>query len=89
MIKLNFTCEFKSDIVLHSSSNTEGKIDVFDYIAGSNFLGMVAKEYPSFGSDAFEVFHSGAVRFGDGHIMINGKKSFQVPFAWFAPKEVS
>ncbi len=89
MIKLNFTCEFRSDIVLHSSSNTEGKIDVFDYIAGSNFLGMVAKEYPSFGSDAFEVFHSGAVRFGDGHIMINGKKSFQVPFAWFAPKGVS
>jgi len=88
MVKLNFICEFKSDIVLHSSSNTEGKIDRFDYIAGSNFLGMVASKYLEFKEDAFEVFHSGAVRFGDGHIMKDDKETFQVPFSWFAPKEV-
>jgi len=89
MIRLNFICEFKSDIVLHSSSNTEGKIDRFDYVAGSNFLGMVANKYSDFGEDAFEVFHSGAVRFGDGHI-VNDKKqeTFQAPFSWFAPKGV-
>ncbi len=86
MVRLNFVCEFKSDIVLHSSSNTEGKIDKFDYIAGSNFLGMVARKYKEFGSDAFEVFHSGVVRFGDGHILEDNQETFQVPFAWFAPK---
>jgi len=89
MTKLNFICEFKSDIVLHSSSNTEGKIDRFDYIAGSNFLGMVARKYLDFGSGAFEVFHSGAVRFGDGHIIHRDKETFHAPFAWFAPKGVS
>jgi len=89
MIRLNFICEFKSDIVLHSSSNTEGKVDRFDYIAGSNFLGMVAREYPSFGADAFDVFHSGAVRFGDGHILNNKKQTFHIPFSWFAPKGLS
>jgi len=86
MIKLNFICKFKSDIVLHSSSNTEGKIDRFDYIAGSNFLGMVARYYTDFGIDAFEVFHSGAVRFGDGHIMKGDKETFHIPLSWFAPK---
>jgi len=89
MTKLNFICEFKSDIVLHSSSNTEGKVDMFDYIAGSNFLGMVARKYGDFGADAFEVFHAGAVRFGDGHILKDNQETFQIPFAWFAPKGVS
>ena len=88
MLRLNFICEFKSDIVLHSSSNTEGKVDRFDYIAGSNFLGMVAREYNSFGEDAFDVFHGGDVRFGDGHIMHEGKQTFHAPFSWFAPKGV-
>jgi hypothetical protein len=89
MTKLNFICEFKSDIVLHSSSNTEGKVDMFDYIAGSNFLGMVARDYLGFGKDAFDVFHGGAVRFGDAHIMKDDKETFQAPFTWFAPKGVS
>ena len=89
MTKLNFICEFKSDIVLHSSSNTEGKVDIFDYIAGSNFLGMLARKYTDFKTDAFDIFHSGAVRFGDGHIMHRDKETFHAPFAWFAPKGVS
>jgi hypothetical protein len=89
MTKLHFICEFKSDIVLHSSSNTEGKVDMFDYIAGSNFLGMVARKYTDFKEDAFNVFHGGAVRFGDGHIMHKGEKTFHAPFAWFASKGVS
>jgi len=89
MTRLNFICEFKSDIVLHSSSNTEGKVDRFNYIAGSNFLGMVARAYSSFGRDAFDVFHSGKVRFLDGHIVENEQKTFHAPLSWFAPKGFS
>ena len=91
MIRLNFICEFESDIVLHSSSNTEGKVERFNYIAGSNFLGMVASNsgYKSFKKDAFELFHSGVVRFGDGHIVLNEQKTFHAPFSWFAPKGYS
>ena len=89
MIRLNFICTFKSDIVLHSSSNTEGKVEKFNYIAGSNFLGMVARAYNRFGDDAFDIFHSGKVRFLDAHILIDEQKTFHVPFSWFAPKGVS
>ena len=49
---------------------------------------MVAKYYNEF-DDSFEVFHSGAVRFGDGHIIHNNKKTFSVPFSFFAPKGLS
>jgi CRISPR/Cas system CSM-associated protein Csm3 (group 7 of RAMP superfamily) len=89
MIRLNFTCEFKSDIVLHATSNTEGKIEKLDYIPGSNFLGMVARHYADFGADAFEVFHSGAVRFGDGHIMIDGEPTLPMAFSFYSYKGVS
>lgn len=89
MTKLNFICTFKSDIVLHSSSNTEGKVDKFDYIAGSNFLGMVARNYKKFGADAFEVFHSGAVRFGDAHILVDNQKTLHIPFSWMLEKDAS
>jgi len=43
MKALVFQVELKSDIVLPATSNTEGKIDQLDFIAGSNFLGMAAQ----------------------------------------------
>jgi len=90
MQKLNFTCTFKSDIVLHGSSNTEGKIEKLDYIPGSNFLGMVARGYAGFEADAFSVFHSGEVCFGDGHILHHDvEPTFAMPFSFQAYKGVS
>jgi len=86
MIRLDFICTFQSDIVLHASSNTEGKIEKLDYIPGSNFLGMVARDYAGFGADAFDVFHSGEVCFGDGHIMAEGEPTYHVPFSFQAYK---
>ncbi len=86
MTRLDFECRFESDIVLHASSNTEGKIEKLDYIPGSNFLGMVAREYSSFGEGAFDLFHSGKVRFGDAHVVVDGKSTFHVPFSFQAPK---
>jgi len=80
MRELLFDMEFLSDIVLHASSNTEGKIDRLDFVPGSSFLGMVAKNYDEF-SDCFEIFHSGKVRFGDGHILKNGKITYKIPYS--------
>ena len=77
-----YKCRFLSDVVLPASSNTQGNIALNDFIAGSNFLGIVAKEYERFGRDAFRVFHSGDVRFGDGHILINEKPSYKVPLSF-------
>jgi hypothetical protein len=89
MKRLDFICTFKSDIVLHASSNTEGKIEKLDYIPGSNFLGMVARDYVGFGADAFDVFHSGEVCFGDGHIMVDGEPTYHVPFSFQSYKGIS
>jgi len=87
MNQLEFICTFESDIVLHATSNTEGKIEMLDYIPGSNFLGMVARSYDSFGQDVFDIFHSGAVRFGDAHMLVGGEATVHVPFSWYVPKE--
>ena len=89
MKRLDFICTFKSDIVLHASSNTEGKVEKLDYIPGSNFLGMVARDYAGFGADAFDVFHSGEVCFGDGHILVGDEPTWHVPYSFQAFKGVS
>jgi len=85
MNELVFQVEFLSDIVLPSTSNTEGNIEQLDFIPGSNFLGMAAREYGSF-SDSFSVFHSGAVRFGDATPVVNGKATYKMPLSFFHEK---
>jgi len=85
MRELVFQVEFKSDIVLPASSNTEGKIDQLDFIAGSNFLGMVARKYKDFQNN-FDIFHSGKVQFGDGHILKDGKITYKMPLSIFKEK---
>lgn len=85
MKELVFQVEFLSDIVLPATSNTEGNISQLDFIAGSNFLGMAAQKYDEF-SNPFDVFHSGKVRFGDGHILKDGKITYKMPLSIFKEK---
>ena len=85
MKELVYQVEFLSDIVLPATSNTEGNIEQLDFIAGSNFLGMVAKNYQKF-EDSFNVFHSGLVRFGDATLLRDGKKSYKMPLSYFHEK---
>jgi len=85
MQELIFQVEFKSDIVLPASSNTEGNIRQLDFIPGSNFLGMVAKNYDDF-SDSFDIFHSGKVRFGDATLLVEEQELYKMPFSFFHPK---
>lgn len=76
-----YKCEFKSDIILNASSNTQGNIDLLDFIPGSNFLGIVAKYYDDFESP-FEIFHSGDVKFCDANILIDDKQSYKIPLTY-------
>lgn len=85
MRKIDFKLTFLSDIVLHSSSNTEGNIETLDFITGASFLGMVAKQYDEF-ENPFEIFHSGKVRFGEATPLFKNKPTYKVPFCFFAPK---
>lgn len=81
-----FKCTFLSDIVLSADTATEGSQTSLDYIPGSCFLGIVAKNYDNV-SDAYTIFHSGKVRFGDGHIAIKNKRLLKQPAAWFCAKD--
>ena len=85
MQELMFQVEFLSDIVLPATSNTEGNIQQLDFIAGSNFLGMVAREYAKF-EDSFNVFHGGSVRFGDATLLHNNKPTYKMPLSYFYEK---
>jgi len=86
MKKYIFKCKLLSDIVLFANTATEGVQDTLDFIPGSNFLGIVAKNYNNF-TDSYAVFHSGKVRFGDAHISKNGERSLKSPLGWFVPKD--
>ena len=88
MRRIDFKVTFLSDIVLNSSSNTEGNIETLDYITGASFLGMVAKNYDEFAKtfDTFDIFHSSKVRFGEATPLFEKKPTYKAPFCFFAPK---
>ena len=88
MERVKFKCELLSDVVLKSSSATEGFVDNLDYISGAKVLGIVAKKLYNEDNHekTFDIFHNGKTRFGDAHIAIDGKRSLKVPALWFFKK---
>lgn len=86
MITKYFKCTLLTDVVLNASLATEGNMQSLDFIPGSNFLGIVAKNYKEFGNDAFDIFHCGKVLFGDALISKNEKISYALPFSLFQDK---
>jgi hypothetical protein len=88
MTKQYFKVTLKTDIVINASLATEGNMKTLDYIPGSNFLGIVAGDYKQLKEQgkAFDIFHSGAVSFGDAHITSDGSQSYAMPFSLFVDK---
>lgn len=85
MMKMKFKCTLLSDVIISQSSSTEGNQYCLDFIPGNNFLGIAASIYDKV--DAFKVFHSGLVRFGDANPSLDGKtRGLKVPNAMFYPK---
>lgn len=89
MKSIYFRCEFLSDIVLNAHTATEGSSRSLNYIPGSIFLGIVAKNYADFAEKAFDVFHSSKVQFHDAHPMIGTKRSLRIPLSWYHEKDKS
>lgn len=88
MKTLKFKCTLLSDVILNVKSATEGSNKTLDFIPGSNFLGMVAARlYCNVSQqEALDLFHNGAVRYGDAHLAIDCKRSLKVPAAMYHPK---
>jgi len=88
MKKMTYQCRFLADVVLNAAGASEGLILTLDYVPGSKFLGIVARQYSAAKQQglAMELFHNGTARFGDAHIVLNNKRSLKVPADWFFVK---
>jgi len=70
-------------LVLSQSNATEGAHQSLDYIPGAAILGAIASQhYSSLKAQgkAYEIFHSGKVRFHNAYPLIAGEASYPVPF---------
>lgn len=89
MKRLKFECTLLSDVIFNQKASTEGNNTTLDFIPGNVFLGIVAKSYDKFGTNAMEVFHSGKVRFGDAHPVAKDHpevRTLRVPASLYYPK---
>lgn len=76
------------DVVVRQT--TDAGFDVGNGIPGSTLLGAAARLlYDELGSDAFEAFHSGAVRFGDAMPAADGEPAWPLPRALHREKGVA
>lgn len=87
------TIAFDEPVIFSASSATAGGHETLDHVPGSALLGAVAaRHYRGSGEDAYEIFHSGAVRFGNGYpVTQDGRVSIPAPLSLFyckaEPKE--
>ncbi len=85
---LKFKCTLLSDVVLNQKSASEGANSTLDFIPGNCFLGIAAaKLYSELEpEDSLLVFHSGKVRFGDAHPLVEGIRALRTPACMYYPK---
>ena len=85
MKRLAFKLTLLTDVVVHADSATEGERKALDFIPGSIFLGLVAKNYEKI-NNPYDIYHSDKVRFGDAHPALNEIRAFKAPLSWFVNK---
>lgn len=87
MKTLNFKIILLSDVIINQRAATEGNQKTLDFIPGNVILGIAAsKLYKETSDESFTLFHSGKVRFGDAHPLINGQRALKVPASWYKKK---
>jgi CRISPR/Cas system CSM-associated protein Csm3 (group 7 of RAMP superfamily) len=70
-----------------AASATEGAHSTRRCVPGSALLGWAARRYGDFGATAFDIFHSGQVRFGDARpLNAYGEALWPTPLALVEPK---
>jgi CRISPR-associated protein Csx10 len=88
MTTLNFTARLLSDAVISERAATTGGHNSLDYIPGATLLGAVAAQlYNRDHAAAFQLFHSGKVRFGNAYPLSSANQpTIPVPLCWHLPK---
>lgn len=74
----------EQDVILGATGASQGNLDTLDYLPGSVFLGVAASRlYASLSEeDAWQLFHSGAVRFNDALPIAMGEAAWPMPLSW-------
>lgn len=80
--------ELLEDVVASQRSATQGGHRGLDYIPGAMLLGAAAaKLYHTLDTEtAYDLFHSGAVRFGNGYPICHDSLAWPIPNCWHHPK---
>lgn len=88
MQRQTFLCTLRSDVVLSSSSATEGGHDSLDFIPGVKFLGIAAKKLYDMNNPEATLrrFHSGEVRFGNAYPACGQQQALPMPYSWRSRK---
>ncbi len=90
MKPLYFKCKLLTDVIISQSSATDGHQFTLDFIPGSNFLGIAAKELYDdtklTKEEQLLLFHTGDVQFGDAHVMHKGIRTLRIPASMHYPK---
>ncbi len=88
MNRMRFIATLESDTVVSERPATTGGHTSLDYIPGACFLGACAAAlYDRLAGDAFAVFHSGQVRFGNAYPLDDdGCEALPIPLSWHHPK---
>ncbi len=89
MTSMTLKITLKSDVVLTERNASVGGASSLDYIPGAALLGAAAEQLYREGlsrEDAFAMFHSGAVRFGNGVPELDGVPAIPAPLAFHREK---
>lgn len=88
MGELYFKAELLDDLVLSQKTATVGDHKSLDYIPGSVFLGIAAREfYKDLGSEkAWKIFHSSIVHFCNAYPFVKAERSLPMPLSLHSEK---
>jgi hypothetical protein len=91
MKRFGVTISLLDDAAFTERAGTVGNPRGLDYIPGGALLGVAARElYPTLSQhEAWQVFHSGEVRFGCALPAGNGARTFPAPLSWHIEKNAT
>lgn len=82
MMTADFLLTLTMPAVLTESAATTGGRRSLHHVPGGALLGLVAQRYDKAGSIAWEMFHSGAVRFSNAYPVLDGAPAVPAPLCW-------
>ncbi len=86
-----FKVTLLEDVIISQRAATEGGHGSLDYLSGATLSGaMAARLYAQLKEEAYTVFHSGKVRFGNAlPLSQDGQLTYPTPLCWYKKKHES